>query len=43
MLAQEPILVLVTIYVSMVYAVLYARRSRIPPLLRTQYDPLPFR
>jgi len=35
MLVQEPILVLVTIYLSMVYAVLYARRSRVPPLSRT--------
>jgi hypothetical protein len=32
MLVQEPILVLVTIYLSMVYAVLYARRSRGPYL-----------
>jgi hypothetical protein len=32
MLVQEPILVLVTIYLSMVYSVLYARKSRIPCL-----------
>jgi DHA1 family multidrug resistance protein-like MFS transporter len=30
MLVQEPILVLVTIYLSIVYSVLYGRKSRIP-------------
>jgi hypothetical protein len=30
MLIQEPILILVTIYISVVYAVLYARRCHIP-------------